>query len=70
MKDRSEQLFAETPETEGSHLGLVGQIATILHALKASNVGKALIVLVISIFLVIVLTAYGQIRLNLWNKRF
>ena len=70
MKDRPEQLFAAAPETEGAHLGLVGQVATILHALKASNVGKALIVLVISIFLVIVLTAYGQIRLYLWNKPF
>src|ERR1700722_3695673 len=70
MKDRSEQGSAELPESEDAQLGLVGQVATILHALKASRVGKTLIVLVIAIFLVIVLTAYGQIRLNLWNKPF
>ncbi len=40
------------------------------HAIFASPVGKTLMVLVVAIVLVVVATAYGQIRLNRWNKPF
>jgi len=36
----------------------------------ASPVGKTLLLLVIAVILVIIATAYGQIRLNRWNKPF
>jgi putative ATP-binding cassette transporter len=36
----------------------------------ASPVGKTLLLLVISLIIVVVATAYGQIRLNAWNKPF
>jgi len=39
-------------------------------AIFASPVGKVLILLVIAVILVVVATAYGQIRLNRWNKPF
>ncbi len=39
-------------------------------AIFASPVGKVLVLLVIAVILVVVATAYGQIRLNRWNKPF
>src|SRR5271169_6961465 len=39
-------------------------------AIFASPVGKTLVLLVIAVILVIIATAYGQIRLNRWNKPF
>ncbi|HEY3656980.1 MAG TPA: ABC transporter ATP-binding protein/permease [Steroidobacteraceae bacterium] len=41
-----------------------------IRAIFASPVGKTLTVLVAAIVLVIIATAYGQIRLNRWNKPF
>ena len=39
-------------------------------AISSSPVGKKILVLLISIVAVVVATAYGQIRLNSWNKPF
>lgn len=50
--------------------GLLRQISTIARALYASPVGKALMGLAIAIVAVVGATAYGQIRLNVWNKDF
>ena len=36
----------------------------------ASPVGRTLVLLVIAVILVVIATAYGQIRLNRWNKPF
>ncbi len=55
---------------EASHLGLLRQVGQIRRALVGSPVGKALVLLAVGTFLVIVATAYGQIRLNSWNKPF
>jgi len=41
-----------------------------MRALRGSPVRRSLIALVVSIILVVVVTAYGQIRLNRWNKPF
>src|SRR5579863_3590641 len=41
-----------------------------IRAISSSPVGKKIAVLLVSIVLVIVATAYGQIRLNSWNKPF
>jgi len=41
-----------------------------LRALVTSSVGKTLLLLAAGLLLVIVATAYGQIRLNRWNKPF
>jgi putative ATP-binding cassette transporter len=57
-------------EGEAAHLGLVRQLGIIMRAIYASPVGKTLVVLVTVIVIVIVATAYGQIRLNRWNKPF
>jgi putative ATP-binding cassette transporter len=51
-------------------LGLMHQLATITRAIFASPVGKTLVTLVAALVVDIVATAYGQIRLNRWNKPF
>ena len=55
---------------EATHSGLVPQLAMMTRALLASPVIKALALLTVAVFIVIVATAYGQIRLNRWNKPF
>ena len=50
--------------------GLLRQIATIARALYRSPVGKALLWLALAIVAVVGATAFGQIRLNVWNKDF
>ncbi|HEY2418547.1 MAG TPA: ABC transporter ATP-binding protein/permease [Steroidobacteraceae bacterium] len=59
---------AETDEYTDS--GLVRQMRMILRALWDSAASKALVVLSVAVFLVILATAYAQIRLNSWNKPF
>ncbi len=41
-----------------------------LRVLLASPVGKTLVLLAAAVFVVVLATAYGQIRLNRWNKPF
>ncbi len=50
--------------------GLVPQLAMMIRALLASPVRNTLFLLGGAVFLVIVATAYGQIRLNSWNRPF
>jgi len=55
---------------EAAASGLRRQVRMMLSALRGSAASKALLVLTIAIILVVVATAYGQIRLNQWNKPF
>jgi putative ATP-binding cassette transporter len=50
--------------------GLVSQLAALTRATFTGRVGKTVIALLASAFLIIGATAYVQIRLNLWNKPF
>lgn len=50
--------------------GLLRQLGLILRVVYASPVGRVLLVLALSIVVVVGITAYGQIRLNAWNKDF
>jgi len=59
---------AEAEDTIQS--GLLRQLGLMVRALYLSSVGKALVQLGIGIVAVVVATAYGQIRLNSWNKPF
>ena len=59
-----------TEEGEAHNLGLVRELMMLLRAILASPVGKTLVLLAIAVVLVIVATAYGQIRLNRWNQPF
>ena len=58
------------PEGETAHFGLLSQMGLIARTIFGSPVGKTLMVLVAVIILVVAATAYGQIRLNGWNKPF
>ena len=51
-------------------MGLFRELGMMLRVMFASPVGKTLMVLMAAVVLVIVATAYGQIRLNRWNKPF
>jgi len=64
--------IAESPteDPEAANLGLIRELAMMTRAIFASPVGKALVLLAITVVLVIIATAYGQIRLNRWNKPF
>jgi putative ATP-binding cassette transporter len=62
---------AASPELEeAAHKGLVAQLGLMRRALMNSRVGRRVIALCLTIFFVIAATAYGQIRLNQWNKPF
>ncbi|MBV9912992.1 MAG: ABC transporter ATP-binding protein/permease [Sinobacteraceae bacterium] len=57
-------------EAEARAQGLWRQIGMMSTAMRSSAVARILLLLVIAVILVIVFTAYGQIRLNRWNKPF
>lgn len=59
-----------TASEEGADLGFWRQLGLMLGILRHSTVGRALGSLTIATVIVIGLTAYGQIRLNSWNKPF
>ncbi|MGH8219419.1 MAG: ABC transporter ATP-binding protein/permease [Steroidobacteraceae bacterium] len=46
------------------------QLGMMVHALARSKAGKAIFALCVLVFVVIVATAYAQIRLNQWNQPF
>src|SRR5579871_3440786 len=58
---------AEHEEAQGR---LLPQLGMMLRALLASPVGRTLVILAVTLLLVIIATAYGQIRLNRWNRPF
>jgi putative ATP-binding cassette transporter len=60
----------ESNTEEIANSGLVPQLGMMVRALWAAPVRNALFWLSGSVFLVIAVTAYGQIRLNSWNQPF
>src|SRR5579862_6540471 len=59
---------ADNEEVKGS--GLLPQLDMMARALWASPVRNTLFILSAALFLVIAVTAYGQIKLNNWNQPF
>jgi putative ATP-binding cassette transporter len=71
MKDQSDVLARATSDIEeAAHAGLVPQVTMMVKALWASSVRNQLLLLGLGVLIVIILTAYGQIRLNSWNQPF
>jgi len=71
MRDQPKAAASAIPENDevtGSRL--VPQLAIMLRAFWAAPVRNTLLLLAGAIFVVIVATAYGQIRLNYWNQPF
>jgi putative ATP-binding cassette transporter len=59
-----------SPEGEAARLTLGRQVALMVRTIIRSPAGKAVILLVVAIILVVAATSYGQIRLNGWNRPF
>ena len=57
-------------EGEAADLGFVRQIRMTFRAIVASPAGRPIVMLITAIVLVLIATAYGQIRLNRWNQPF
>src|SRR5690242_16963110 len=57
-------------DSDDGGAGLLAQLGMMIRALFASSVRNTLFLLGGLIFMVIVATAYGQIRLNRWNQPF
>jgi len=71
MIDRTDKLSSPPNDTEEiAESRLVPQLRMMLAALWSAQVRNALLALAAGIFLTVVATAYGQIRLNSWNKPF
>ena len=59
------------PEVDdAAQLGFLQQLGQMRRAVVDSPVGGRLVALSIALFLILVVTAYAQIRLNIWNKPF
>jgi putative ATP-binding cassette transporter len=71
MTDQSAQLAdAASDIDEAANAGLVPQLSMMIGALFASPVRHTLLMLGSGLVVVILLTAFGQIRLNSWNQPF
>jgi vitamin B12/bleomycin/antimicrobial peptide transport system ATP-binding/permease protein len=70
IAESEETVSAAAADTEEEHSRLVPQLGMMVRAVMASPVGKTIVVLLVEIFLVVVATTYGQIRLNRWSKPF
>ncbi|MBV8574281.1 MAG: ABC transporter ATP-binding protein/permease, partial [Acetobacteraceae bacterium] len=65
-----DEASAAGSELDVGQTGLVRQLAGMVRALIASPVGNAVISVSTAILIIILATAYAQIRLNRWNKPF
>ncbi|MGH8137400.1 MAG: ABC transporter ATP-binding protein/permease [Steroidobacteraceae bacterium] len=71
MTDRAKETPGAAPEVaDSAQAKLVPQMAMMFRALLASPVRNTLFSLGTALVAVVILTAYGQIRLNAWNKPF
>ena len=57
-------------EANPVQLGFLRQISMVIRAISGSPVARKIVILLVFLLAVIVATAYGQIRLNSWNKPF
>ena len=70
VTERSTEISGTASEGEPAHLGLARQVGLMSRTVFGSPVGKTLMLLLAMVVLVVAATAYGQIRLNGWNKPF
>jgi putative ATP-binding cassette transporter len=70
VTDPKTKIAGTTSDAKGANLGFLRQLGLVIRAIFNSPVGKTLAILMAVIVLIIVATAYGQIRLNSWNRPF
>jgi putative ATP-binding cassette transporter len=69
MIERTDAGASAAPDEE-RETRLLAQLSVIVRTLRTSSASQALLWTMISIFVVVAVTAYGQIRLNRWNRPF
>jgi putative ATP-binding cassette transporter len=57
-------------EGEAANLGFARQVSLLSRTIFRSPVGRTIVVLIVSLIVAVAATAYGQIRLNNWNRPF
>jgi putative ATP-binding cassette transporter len=57
-------------EASPVQLGFLRQISMVIRAISGSPVARKIVILLVLLLVVILATAYGQIRINSWNKPF
>lgn len=70
MTDPAAKSTRAAAQAKTVQLGLLRQLSLMIRAISSSPVGKKIVILLVELVVVIVATAYGQIRLNSWNKPF
>src|SRR5215469_18719955 len=70
MKNRAPEPDSTPEVDEAADLGFLRQLGQMRQAVMGSPVGGTLVLLALAVFLILVATAYSQIRLNGWNKPF
>jgi len=70
VTDPTTKMTGTASDAKAVHLGFLRQLRLVIRAIFSSPVGRTLAILMAVIVLVIIVTAYGQIRLNRWNKPF
>jgi vitamin B12/bleomycin/antimicrobial peptide transport system ATP-binding/permease protein len=70
VTDSAEKTTRAAAEAKTVQLGFLRQLSLMIQAISSSPVGRKIVVLLVAIVVVVVATAYGQIRLNSWNKPF
>ena len=70
MTERPTEISGTASEGEAPHLGLGRQVGLVVRTIFGSRVKKSVIFVLAAVVVVVAATAYGQIRLNGWNKPF
>jgi putative ATP-binding cassette transporter len=70
VTDPATKITGTISDAKAANLGFLRQLGLVVRAIFNSPVGKTLTILMAAIVAVIVATAYGQIRLNSWNRPF
>jgi putative ATP-binding cassette transporter len=70
VTDPATKITGTTSDAKAANLGFLRQLGLVVRAIFNSPVGKTLTILMAAIVADIVATAYGQIRLNSWNRPF
>ena len=70
MTKRPPEPNTEPEVDDASQLGFLRQLGQMRRAVMGSHVGGTLVLMAVAVFVILIATAYSQIRLNSWNKPF
>jgi putative ATP-binding cassette transporter len=70
VTQRASNVSGPESDADPAPTGLIPQVRTLTRAIFGSPAGRPLVLLILCTVLLVAATAYGQIRLNGWNKPF